>query len=334
MCSIITIDNGTLKPGKLEKYLERETMFNDDGMVIQIQDSHGRMSSLKTFEVDSAMAFLNSNSWVRMWMHMRAATQGAVNLRNIHGWLTNDSTAVMHNGILSDKDSKAFNVDSELIVHWLETLGLSYTLEMLLGEHFANVFIIKNTGDYVVSRTGGGSLFTDGEGNFSTNAVGNINKRVRHKYQKVFLSDFVARDIKRLIKTDVNSVGTLLDFEDKSYLDEKYKNSSNYLMDKYDREYHDYKTKYDNAMHSDDDSGRFNDTGDLNGVNPNAEKIADANDLEEEIADEEFNRKRDELTARWDQVIDREAFSDEEYREYLDEGRLVEFEQAKLKRGG
>lgn len=331
MCSIITIKQGSLKLERLEKYLSKESFSNDDGMSLLVQDKKGKMTALRTFNLDLIMAVLKGMEWSRMWMHMRAATQGEVNIRNTHGWMTTDGTAIMHNGILWDKDAYKFNVDSELIVDWVEQLGIDFALEMLKEESYANVFLIKNLGDYYVSRTKSGTLFTDGNGNFSTNQVGQINKPVKPGFQKMFESGF---------KPESKSVRAILDYEDDAYSRSIYGYESFYG---YKPRYYSsngqiidtqtglpltagFKYPAGNTESNTDDSGRFNDDGSMNGKSARNEETV----LLEE--DEAYERAKEEIAAAWDQVLDRDSVSDEDYRTYLDEGRLIEFERYKRTR--
>lgn len=289
MCSIITIDNKALNPERLERYLIQETMRNDDGMSIILQDPDGKLTSLKTFDLDTVLTLLDYSSWTRMWLHMRAATQGEVNLRNVHGWMTTDGTAVMHNGILSDKDAWDFNVDSELIVDWVEKFGVNFALDMLQTESYANVFLIEQYGDYHVSRTKSGSLFTDGNGNFATNQVGRINKPVKAGYQKQFKSGFVKPVVQEI-----------LNYEDYQYL--------NGILNKY-RD--DYGPSYISTTRGDysADISRFNDRG--------------------SVLTDETMRTFDELSQLDESLTAEEYFTDDEYREYLDQGDLIRFEKKK-----
>jgi len=238
---------------------------------------------------------------------MRAATQGDVNIRNTHGWMTTAGTAVMHNGVLFDQDSYRFNVDSELIVDWLEKFGTDFTLEMLLTENYANVFLIENLGDYYVSRTSGGSLFTDGRGNFATNQVGRINKPVKHDYQQLFKSGFVKPEIR---------IQDFLDYED-------YHHEHGYYRDGY-RSSYDWKTgvtRYE-PINLPLSVNSFNDSGKLDGYKPTAE----TDKLNASVLLDEINES---VKLGWDTVHnkDDDYFTDSEYQDLLDAGELSEYER-------
>lgn len=296
MCSIITVNKETLSLRKLEKYLLRESTVNNDGMSLLLQSETGELTALKTFDLNTIMVLLETTDWQRMWMHMRAATQGEVTLRNTHGWMTSNGTTIMHNGILFDKDSYKFNVDSELIVDWVETCGIELTLELLLTENYANVFIIENLGDYYVSRTKSGSLFTDGKGNFATNQIGRINQAVKPGYQRKFSSGF---------SVNPGRVRDFLDYEDHFY-------EMGYYSDGY---YSSYDKKTGRMRHVPKHmldtqvklpSSRFNDSGKVNGLKPNLEK-------DNSVLMEEINK---DIKLGWDTVHDDDDFSDEELTEY------------------
>ncbi len=192
MCSILAAGQDTLSKALLLEYVRGELLGNPDGSCLMLDGPEG-MTSLRTMDHRLILQLLKRRDWDRCWLHMRAATQGTLTLRNTHGWISTQGIAVMHNGILRGARAVEFEVDSQLILDWLEQGGEELALQELMGEPYANVFLIdSDSGDYAVSRSLVGTLFTDGNGNFSSRNVGHLREAVSPYYQGLFSSYGVA----------------------------------------------------------------------------------------------------------------------------------------------
>jgi hypothetical protein len=185
MCTILCVP-GTIDRAALLARLRADATYNSDGVSILTIDASGSPTRIQSLDLAAAESHLYYGEWERAWIHMRAATQGAARLSNVHAWSETtpegEEIVVMHNGILRAAESSRFDVDSQLILAWLRREGLDETTEKLQGEPFANVFLVNLTdGYFVLSRSQSGSLYTDGEGAYSTNPVADITQPVAHQ---------------------------------------------------------------------------------------------------------------------------------------------------------
>lgn len=167
MCTLLTLSSA--KWGRAaEKRIREDASANPHGMSLLLIKEDGSASQLRTFDVQLVLTVLRNSDWARFFLHSRWSTQGEVNLQNTHGW-EEDGVFYMHNGCLSHPDAGRHAVDSQLIGEWLRAGDRRHALASLEGEGFANVLLVTpEIGEYIVSRSVGGSLHTDGEGNFST----------------------------------------------------------------------------------------------------------------------------------------------------------------------
>lgn len=174
MCTIITLDKASFGSQAISQILA-DARGNDDGYALLMVDANGVFTQLRTFDVTLVLALLSTTDWERMFLHARMATQGTKALANTHGWISK-GVAYMHNGILRNVDAASFDVDSQLIGHWIDEGGAQRAVDMLVTEPYANVFLINTDGGawYSVSRSEQGTLYTDGNGNFSSNPFGAI----------------------------------------------------------------------------------------------------------------------------------------------------------------
>lgn len=178
MCTLLTVDRAAFSK-KILARINMDARYNDDGFSLLTLGKHGEPALLRTMSIDDVFSALDVLKWERFFLHCRAATQGTIMLENTHGW---DAAGVfyMHNGILRDKMAEYFPVDSQLIGHKIETVGMNGTMEWLTSESFANVFFVNpSLSWYQVFKSENGSLYTDGKGNYSTNRVSNIKRYIK-----------------------------------------------------------------------------------------------------------------------------------------------------------
>lgn len=190
MCSIITVKSGLVDLNDLVGYVEEACHDNPHGFSLIIADNDTGLSQLRTFNMELILNTIFEGDWDRLWFHARYATKGSIELKNTHGWLSQGGIAVLHNGVLKDPDTLEHEVDSQLILDWLDTLTTKELMIRLKRESFANVFLVNTLlGSYSVSRSLVGTLFTDNLGNFSTNQIGNITIPVTPGFQRYYTSE-------------------------------------------------------------------------------------------------------------------------------------------------
>lgn len=164
----------------------QDSNFNDDGWSAMFVLGSGKPMFLQSLDLDPIVSLVLDLDWTRMFLHARAATQGSPRLDNCHGWSA-DGVYVFHNGILSNPQSRDFEVDSQLIHWWIDRYGVTKTLNLLRTERYANVMLVDTiSNEYLIHRSETGSLFTDGNGNFSSNIMGDIRQPVRVYTNDVF----------------------------------------------------------------------------------------------------------------------------------------------------
>lgn len=194
MCTILTFDKLSYdtNPDVFLGRLLVDSYINSDGfsaLVLGVDETQQhliRSMNYESFE-KQLEAILDSVDWTRAWVHCRAATTGFVGINGCHGFAA-ERFSVFHNGVLTSPGASFFAVDSELIAESLAYDGLDFTLTWLKTEAFANVFIVDTeTGEYAVSRSITGNLFTDGKGNYSTNPIkGLIDNPVCENYERIY----------------------------------------------------------------------------------------------------------------------------------------------------
>lgn len=177
MCTIITA-NSTIDRFKLIDQIRSDSVGNSDGFACLMILDNAMPVFMRTLDVEPICQLIMALDYSRVFIHTRFATQGSVNLENTHGW-NNGGQYVFHNGSIQSFTGKQFDVDSMAIRHWLEFDGVDGTIDRLINEPFANVFIVDiDEGNYIVHRSRAGSLFTDGNGNYSTNPFAEISMPV------------------------------------------------------------------------------------------------------------------------------------------------------------
>jgi len=183
MCTIITITRDLYTSEAIETIIS-DSLSNFDGWSLLLTNTDGELiTSIRTLNIDTLWGLLDLEPWGRMFLHARYATGGSeVNLANTHGWESN-GVFYMHNGCIQSKQAARLPVDSLQIGKWL-SMDLTYALDRLYDESFANVFFIDPAdGTYWVHRSSHNTLFTDGCGNYSTNAFGMVTLPVE-KYSQ------------------------------------------------------------------------------------------------------------------------------------------------------
>lgn len=179
MCTIITVSRDSVNNDDLVTRMVQDSAYNDDGWAAMFVLGSGKPMFLQSLDLDPIVSLVLDLDWKRMFLHARAATQGSPRLDNCHGWNA-DGVYVFHNGILSNPQSRDFEVDSQLIHWWVDRYGITKTLNLLRTERYANVMLVDTVAnEYLIHRSETGSLFTDGDGNFSSNPMGGITKPVR-----------------------------------------------------------------------------------------------------------------------------------------------------------
>lgn len=177
MCTIMTVSSSEYTRQVMTQITD-DAAGNPHGFALVLTVGNKATSIVRSMDINSILDALDYQTWDRMFLHCRFATQGTVQLTNTHGWDFGDYI-VMHNGILFGQDAHRFAVDSMAIGQWLYDGGVEHTLNKLKDQPFANVFILDTeSGMYIVSHSRSGSLFTDYEGNYSTNKVGKIQHQV------------------------------------------------------------------------------------------------------------------------------------------------------------
>lgn len=179
MCTIITADSSINKIALTDRLLF-DAEYNTDGFTLLAILSNARPLVVRSMDVNAIVNIIHAIEYDRVFIHTRMATQGAAALQNTHGW-NSEGTFVFHNGSIRSKIARKFEVDSQAITYWLDNYGLDETLDKLLAEPFANVFLVDiDNGSFVVHRSEQGSLFTDGKGNYSSNAFGAVKIPIEH----------------------------------------------------------------------------------------------------------------------------------------------------------
>lgn len=180
MCTIYTFSKQfyTENHDAVVKQIKSDAVFNGHGYsMLAIGRDSDTTELIRTMNVASLLRSLDtllgpSGEAERAWIHLRYATTGFHGLNGAHGFAAGDYN-VFHNGILRRKESDSFHVDSELIAHEIDTLGLEGAIEAIgANEKYVNAFLVNNqTGSYTVIRMTTGSLYTDGAGNYSSTPI-------------------------------------------------------------------------------------------------------------------------------------------------------------------
>lgn len=187
MCTILTVGRAEFQASQ-EAFINRileDSMYNADGLGALIYEESGQFTVLRTFEVTYLLSLLQgSDTWIRVWIHQRMATQGLPTADNIHMWSVK-GIYWAHNGMLNGPLARKLPVDSMAIGHWLKEGGIDRACKELWSQYYANVFMIDSrTRYYMVTRERGGTLYMDGDGNYSTNPVAGITQPVPNDYRQ------------------------------------------------------------------------------------------------------------------------------------------------------
>ena len=174
MCTILTANN-TIPAHKIIEQLKEDAWSNPDGFAMLMVQKNGKPLFIQSLDIEPILSLIEYSEFERIFVHTRYATQGKSALQNCHGWQAN-GVYVFHNGSIRSRISDKFDVDSEAIRYWLDNYGIDETIDKLIDEPFANVFLVDiEQGQYIVQRSRTGSLFTDGNGNYSTHDFDAIN---------------------------------------------------------------------------------------------------------------------------------------------------------------
>lgn len=186
MCTIMTATPEQWTT-ELVAQMRADARSNGDGFALVLMRDEQAVAVVRSMNFETILSALDNEEWSRFFLHCRFATQGSRVLANTHGWDSN-GVFVMHNGVLYDKNTAYFDVDSQVINYWIRVHGIDGAAEKLQGEPWANVFMIDpGTGVYLVNRSTDGSLYMDGLGNYSTHSVGGISIPVPDNYSEFHL---------------------------------------------------------------------------------------------------------------------------------------------------
>lgn len=237
MCTMMTFSSDRWRESHiLEAQIRTDFKDNSDGSLLMLADSLGQIFySMKTFDVGNIISTLHDENWHRCFIHNRFATQGSKTLSNIHGWQYGQ-VYWMHNGTLMAPAAARFEVDSQWIGHLIAERGIQDALGHIVDtEYFANVLVVDaESSSYYLSRSIGGTLYTDNLGNFSTNAVGLMRHPVLQGHSKYdivtglysyygFLDTTLSQlppPLKTRISPEQRSVGQMSDAEYEEYIKE------------------------------------------------------------------------------------------------------------------
>jgi predicted glutamine amidotransferase len=179
MCTILTADR-SIPTNQIVDRMVADSSYNSDGFSMLAVLNTGKPFFIKSLDISVLTVLVESLEWTRIFFHARASTQGETSLQNCHGW-NSEGTFVFHNGYISAKIARNFDVDSEAIKYWLDHFGTDATLDHLYNENFANVMLVDiDKGEYFIHRSITGSLYTDGHGNYSTNSFDTIKTPVNN----------------------------------------------------------------------------------------------------------------------------------------------------------
>lgn len=172
MCAIFTFSYAAFTDAVMAQ-IKEDAKRNCDGNALLLYNKHGHTTILRTMDLGLVETTLKNYDWSRMFLHMRKATKGTVDLRNTHGWETK-GVYYMHNGRIDAEIAKNFPVDTMAIGEWLKQ-GPMRAMKELFSETYANVMLIDTTMNlYLVHRSFTGTLFTDGKGNYSTSRINDV----------------------------------------------------------------------------------------------------------------------------------------------------------------
>lgn len=195
MCTLLTVDRSLWGAATQTRILQ-DSLSNSDGANALLVKDGQVIASFSALDVTLLTPTIDmlarAGAWDRLFLHQRMATQGSVNVGNIHGWAdrVTGSIHIMHNGFLRHDDTRFFAVDSQAILHWIEQDGIEEALTRLQGEYAANVFVIdQDRPSFYVSRSRYNTLYTDGRGNYSTNSFGSIKQPVPPDTRREHLLD-------------------------------------------------------------------------------------------------------------------------------------------------
>lgn len=170
MCQIHIINktNFLNNPTAYEDHLNSGARINDHGSAALFIDDEGNHSIIRAMKFETIMDMLHMNDrWETVVIHQRYTTQGAANLSNTHLWQVGNYF-YCHNGVLRDEDTNKYEVDSQLIGHYLETNPWE-AIAYCQSEDYANTFIVGLDEKKIwVTRSKTNTLYTDGNGQYST----------------------------------------------------------------------------------------------------------------------------------------------------------------------
>jgi predicted glutamine amidotransferase len=244
MCTLLTISREIFESDYeyAIKHIRKDADGNSHGFgLLTLGDKEEESALIHTMSIEVVIAMLTADDkWKRMWLHSRYATGVSINLfgchpfssvgegRKYYGELeTGDKQFIaMHNGVLSNKDSKNFFVDSMYIGTMLRMHGLDKTLDYLKTETYANVFMVNPiNGEWAMSRSSSGTLYKDEHGNYATTPYSNIITTPVQQYTNA--------KHKHTQTPRVSPYWTGGRYGHSSYYDGKHWNDNNYICSSY-----------------------------------------------------------------------------------------------------
>ena len=179
MCTLLTVNRKLITStveiaNAIVHRMREDAMVNSDGFNLILcgeKDTHAM--NVQLMSIDSVLAILDSVEWTRMWLHSRMSTTDVKGVQGCHGFRTYEGWLVQHNGVITAGTATRLPVDSMVIADILATHCVEDTVAWLhTNASYANVFLVNpDNGEWVMSRSIQGSLYTDGLGNFSSHPI-------------------------------------------------------------------------------------------------------------------------------------------------------------------
>lgn len=190
MCTLVTITK--------QFFMDNEQTVSDRLRDDALSNPHGNSvvfygtenSVMQSDDIETVIMLLRACNYDRAFVHCRNSTGVQTSLGGCHafysaGYKSSELQGwyVMHNGILRSANAYKYRVDSQYLCDMIDTFGITTTVNYSLTEDFANCFFINTyTKSYIVTRSRGGTLFTDKQGNFSSKPCGAISHPVEAQY--------------------------------------------------------------------------------------------------------------------------------------------------------
>lgn len=151
-----------------EEHLNSGAISNDHGSAALFIDEDGNHSLIRAMKFQTIIDMMYMNDmWETVVIHQRYSTHGEATLANTHLWQAGNYF-YCHNGVLRDPDTEAYEVDSQLIGHYLK-INPWEAIAYCQSEEYANTIIVGLDEKKIwVTRSVTNTLFTDGNGQYST----------------------------------------------------------------------------------------------------------------------------------------------------------------------